>query len=76
MAVLHNYVHGCCDDYVAKRSSGYLEVMNMEQLTSDIDSTPSANLSPGEIYSVLSLKDSIRYVLTTRRGKREIEFVI
>ena len=49
--------------YVAKRSDGYLEVMAMERVTSDVDSTALPNLLPGDIYSVSSLKDSIRYVI-------------
>ena len=54
-----------CDScgYVAKRSSGYLEVVDMERLASDVDPTASANLSPDKIFSVTSLKDSIRCVM-------------
>ena len=49
----------CMD--VAKRSEGYLEVMDMERPTNDLNATAWTNFSPDEIYSVASLKESIRY---------------
>ena len=55
-------MYGSCG-YVAKRSGGYLEVVDMERLASDVDPTVSANFSPDEIFSVISLKDSIRCVM-------------
>ena len=68
---MHKYVHGSCG-YVAKRSSGYLEVVDMERLASDADPTASANLSPGEIFSVTSLKDSIRCVMWRLGEERDV----
>ena len=62
-AITYGNVCMVLNNNVAKRSDAYLEVMDMERLTSDVDSTALPNLLPDEIYGVSSLKDSIRYII-------------